>query len=58
MNIEALKAERAEVNHKLTMKFIAGRRPSDSEMFEVESLRDRLCELDYEIRRDISHCKS
>jgi len=47
-----------ELKTQLTLKFIAGRRPSDAEMVEVERLRDEIAELENAQRRDISWCKS
>ena len=47
-----------EAKIELTLKFIAGRRPTNKEMIEVEKLREEISELEYEQRRDISWCKS
>jgi hypothetical protein len=47
-----------EAKTELTLKFIAGRRPTNKEMIEVEKLREEISELEYEQRRDISWCKS
>ena len=47
-----------ELKTQLTLKFIAGRRPSDAEMVEVERLRHEIAELENAQRRDTSWCKS
>lgn len=38
---------------KLTLLFIAGRRPTTPEMIKVERLREEIATLEYELRRDV-----
>lgn len=55
MDKKAAMDELRDLRARLTMKFAGARRPSKSEISEIEGMRERIAELeDFEIS-DVSH---